>query len=519
MARNMSAALGGGVALVVVAAAIGGHAVWQRAQLPETGQATEALTVETAPAVDAAKADRAATDPAAADVAVPVEAADAAPEAEPTPAIPSAPDPAQGPIFDEVRVEADGLSVVAGRGPANSEVTVRLDGLEIARAPTDGAGNFAALLDVPTSDLPQVLTVEGQGADGLLPGPEKLIVAPAGPTSQDVAALATGTPVPVEGVSTGSVGTDTAERPTASASNAADVEGEPTDETVRADVTANAVVEPDTAPTVTTELTDAVAPETARSAPSAPQADQTATETDRSPPAIPDAPVLRTTPERSTTAAATADTPDLASASPSTSPDTPPEIVTAAALAPEAPQPPTAPRVFRAGPGGISVEGGAVPDVAETLGLDAIAYDDEGEVQLAGRAAGDTNLQVYLDNRPVQQVRVAEGGAWASPLPDIDVGVYTLRIDAIDRSGAVVGRIETPFERTAPELAAAARESGVAAITVQPGFTLWAISEGYFGDGVQYVQIFEANRGLIRNPDLIYPGQVITLPEEAAAQN
>ena len=33
-----------------------------------------------------------------------------------------------------------------------------------------------------------------------------------------------------------------------------------------------------------------------------------------------------------------------------------------------------------------------------------------------------------------------------------------------------------------------------------------------FGEGVLYVQLFEANRDRIRDPDLIYPGQVFTVP-------
>ena len=49
-------------------------------------------------------------------------------------------------------------------------------------------------------------------------------------------------------------------------------------------------------------------------------------------------------------------------------------------------------------------------------------------------------------------------------------------------------------------------------VTVQPGFTLWGIAQENFGDGVLYVQLFEANRDKIRDPDLIYPGQVFTIP-------
>ena len=52
--------------------------------------------------------------------------------------------------------------------------------------------------------------------------------------------------------------------------------------------------------------------------------------------------------------------------------------------------------------------------------------------------------------------------------------------------------------------------------TIQPGNTLWAIAEERYGDGFLYVAVFEANRDRIRNPNLIYPGQVFRIPDRAA---
>ena len=49
-------------------------------------------------------------------------------------------------------------------------------------------------------------------------------------------------------------------------------------------------------------------------------------------------------------------------------------------------------------------------------------------------------------------------------------------------------------------------------ITVQPGFTLWGIASKSYGDGILYVRVYEANKDQIRDPDLIYPGQVFTVP-------
>ncbi len=48
--------------------------------------------------------------------------------------------------------------------------------------------------------------------------------------------------------------------------------------------------------------------------------------------------------------------------------------------------------------------------------------------------------------------------------------------------------------------------------TVQPGDSLSKIAQREYGDAAQWKQIFEANRATISNPDLIHPGQVLTLP-------
>jgi nucleoid-associated protein YgaU len=49
--------------------------------------------------------------------------------------------------------------------------------------------------------------------------------------------------------------------------------------------------------------------------------------------------------------------------------------------------------------------------------------------------------------------------------------------------------------------------------TVQPGDSLWKIAEAHYGNGTKYQAIFEANRDILDNPDLIHPGQVLKLPE------
>ena len=48
--------------------------------------------------------------------------------------------------------------------------------------------------------------------------------------------------------------------------------------------------------------------------------------------------------------------------------------------------------------------------------------------------------------------------------------------------------------------------------TVERGDTLWAISAKHLGNGARYQEIFEANREVIKDPDLIYPGQIFHAP-------
>jgi nucleoid-associated protein YgaU len=150
--------------------------------------------------------------------------------------------------------------------------------------------------------------------------------------------------------------------------------------------------------------------------------------------------------------------------------------------------------------------------------LDTIGYTDEGTVQLGGRAeTGTIEVRAYLDNRAVARLPVDAQGNWRGEVPQVDAGVYTLRVDALSADGSVASRIETPFKREEPAvLAAAVRDSDgpVRAVTVQAGDTLWAIARDRYGEGLLYVQVFEANRSAIRNPDLIYPGQVFELPAD-----
>jgi nucleoid-associated protein YgaU len=69
-----------------------------------------------------------------------------------------------------------------------------------------------------------------------------------------------------------------------------------------------------------------------------------------------------------------------------------------------------------------------------------------------------------------------------------------------------------PAESEAPPSEEAEAPS-VRTYTVVSGDTLSAIAQQFYGDANAYMRIFEANRDKLDNPDLIYPGQELVIPE------
>lgn len=205
---------------------------------------------------------------------------------------------------------------------------------------------------------------------------------------------------------------------------------------------------------------------------------------------------------------------------------TAPELTTQADAATATPKAPAVLLSTREGVRLMQPAGGErqTPEAMTRLSIDTISYSDSGEVQLSGRGAGDRFVRVYVDNTPVTTSRIAPDGNWSSMLPNVDAGVYTLRVDQIDETGDVSARVETPFKREDKQKLARALEQAssddtddetpaVRRVVVQRGNTLWGIARSNYGEGILYVRVFDANRDKIRDPDLIYPGQVFTVPD------
>ena len=177
------------------------------------------------------------------------------------------------------------------------------------------------------------------------------------------------------------------------------------------------------------------------------------------------------------------------------------------------------PLVVIAGKDGVKVVQSSKQNSSQDVSVDAISYDETGEVSLTGRGKPSQIVRIYLNNMPISTAAMDATGQWSTALSEIDAGIYTLRVDELDKTGNVVSRLETPFKRERREDLAAYMTSvdepaRINVVTVQPGNTLWAIARKRYGRGILYVRVFEENKDKIRNPDLIYPGQVFSLPDD-----
>ncbi|WP_281708420.1 LysM peptidoglycan-binding domain-containing protein [Phaeobacter italicus] len=412
--------------------------------------------------------------------------------------------PLAAPEMDLARFESDGSGVIAGRAEPGSEISILLDAAEIdaLRVPADG--NFVAFVTVPLSDQPQVISLIARRGEEERASDAQFILAPVAPVVVAEAAQAPVDPAPTS------------------------------DTEITATAEAAVEVVQDLAEDVTTAVADA-ANETAEAlgdAASAVAAEVAEIADSAAEPAAPqpvDAPDPVAEPQSAPLVA------DTAQSDPQPVPETT-ETADAGADVDPAPKP-AAPKqvaVLRSDASGVQLVQPATPanDAPATgVALDTISYDAEGDVILSGRGEADAVVRAYLDNKAVADLAVAGDGRWTGKLANVAPGIYNLRLDALDASGKVLSRLETPFKREAPEVLAPAPETPAApdaapvadsttpvppvrAITVQKGDTLWAISRERYGDGLLYVRVFDANRDAIRNPDLIYPGQVFTIPEQ-----
>jgi nucleoid-associated protein YgaU len=166
-----------------------------------------------------------------------------------------------------------------------------------------------------------------------------------------------------------------------------------------------------------------------------------------------------------------------------------------------------------------------------------------GGAFMSGQAPAGAPVRLYLNDSFVASVTAGPDGKWTVRIDQgMQPGAYNVRADVIGADGKPLGRVEAPFDlpvsmaaapvAAAPAPAPAAAQppvvtqqkdesvAGAAVVAelrtarVERGDSLWRISRTIYGEGPRYTQIYDANTNQIRNPNLIFPGQVLVVPKQ-----
>ncbi|MBR1277049.1 LysM peptidoglycan-binding domain-containing protein [Bradyrhizobium sp. AUGA SZCCT0283] len=220
-----------------------------------------------------------------------------------------------------------------------------------------------------------------------------------------------------------------------------------------------------------------------------------------------------------------------------------------AALEPRSNEKPVVALVTPDKPTVVLSQPGAPKPAAGALVVETVEIEPGGKFHVSGQARPGAALRLYLNDSFVASVTAGTDGRFAVTINEgVAPGSYRVRLDEASSSGTVRARAEVPFtapETTAsvsaqattskrpdsaapqqPQLAAAGStvlpDSGspsstvvvpkITTTTVSRGDSLWRLSQVSYGAGTRYAVIYKANRAQIRNPNLIYPGQVFVLP-------
>jgi nucleoid-associated protein YgaU len=511
------------VIAVVVAAGLGAY-IWISGQgtAPKEAAAVEQVATaapkaETAPVVDteeAAPEPVVEEEPAAPEepVVEEVQEAEAEVEAEPTPEVVETP-VIRRPVIEVARVDPSGEVLLAGQGTAKAVIEALVDDAVAASGEIDGDENFVLFFDIEPSDQPRIISLRRVEDDEFIYSEQEVIVAPGQIKAPIAVAVAEEAPEPEP--------EPAAEAPVAAV------------EEIAEDVTVAAVED-----AKTEETESVVSQEPVKQVAEATESDgdtvaristQNVDEPTEESVETTQANVPAEVSETPAVGEAVEDAIEFAEAAPKNSIEDAADVEIA--KAPEQPiqeegvQKEETPTVMIADVSGVKIVSKA-PASGENpeISLDAISYDEEGALTLAGRGVPSGLLRLYLNNAVIGETTTDALGAWSYDASALEPGVYTLRIDQLNADASkVLARMETPFKREArsklrEQLSAAESPARINVVTVQPGNTLWGISRERYGQGILYVQVFEANRDKIRDPDLIYPGQIFNLPDDAAEE-
>ena len=194
----------------------------------------------------------------------------------------------------------------------------------------------------------------------------------------------------------------------------------------------------------------------------------------------------------------------------------------------------------------------AAPAAKALISVEAVEIEGN-KIFIAGTAEAGSTVKVYANTDLLGTTKTSPNGRFlVQTVQELAVGDYIIRADMLGKDGVtVVARAAVPFKREAGErIAAVAPDTAATPVTVRrprlaplhrrrpdnsrkraeaplkmstvrssfvAATISGRISRRTYGAGMRYTTIYLANKEQIRNPNMIFPGQVFALPEKDKA--
>ena len=138
-----------------------------------------------------------------------------------------------------------------------------------------------------------------------------------------------------------------------------------------------------------------------------------------------------------------------------------------------------------------------------------IFFDEIGRVSITGMANYGNSVEIFINKKKEGHYFLNSNKEWTiKSKSSLNFGQHLLKANLIDNQGEKINKISIPFLRAEIPKGVLPEDY----VIIKPGDMLWTISYRVYGNPWKYVEIYDENKDQISNPDLIFPGQIFTLP-------